>query len=52
LDTEINAEKIVVLDKGVVVEEGNHQSLLQKEEGYYRKLYEAQFINHDEEINP
>jgi len=52
LATVINADKIVVLDKGVVVEEGNHQSLLQKEEGYYRKLYEAQFINHDEEINP
>lgn len=49
LATVVNADKIVVLDKGVVVEEGNHQTLLQKEEGYYRKLYEAQFINHEEE---
>ncbi|MBP9793253.1 MAG: ATP-binding cassette domain-containing protein, partial [Flavobacterium sp.] len=52
LATVINADKILVLDKGIVVEEGNHQTLLQKEEGYYRKLYEAQFINHEEEINP
>lgn len=48
LATVINADKIVVLDKGVVVEEGNHQQLLLKENGYYKKLYEAQFINHEE----
>lgn len=52
LATVINANKILVLDKGIVVEEGNHQTLLQKENGFYRKLYEAQFINHEEEINP
>jgi ATP-binding cassette, subfamily B, multidrug efflux pump len=51
LATVINADKIVVLDKGIIVEEGNHQQLLQKEEGYYKKLYEAQFVNHQEEIN-
>ncbi|MCL9805725.1 ABC transporter ATP-binding protein/permease [Flavobacterium amniphilum] len=51
LATVINADKIVVLDKGIIVEEGNHQQLLQKEEGYYKKLYEAQFVNHEEEIN-
>ena len=51
LATVINADKIVVLDKGIVVEEGNHQQLLQKEDGYYKKLYEAQFVNHEEEIN-
>jgi len=50
LATVINADKILVLDKGVVVEEGNHQTLLQKENGFYRKLYEAQFLNHEEEI--
>ncbi|GAA4775996.1 MULTISPECIES: ABC transporter ATP-binding protein [Flavobacterium] len=48
LATVINADKIVVLDKGIVVEEGNHQQLLQKDNGYYKKLYEAQFINHEE----
>jgi len=50
LATVINADKIIVLDKGNVVEEGNHQTLLQKTDGYYRKLYEAQFVNHEEEI--
>lgn len=48
LATVINADKIVVLDKGIVVEEGNHNQLLQKENGFYKKLYEAQFINHEE----
>lgn len=51
LATVINADTIIVLEKGIIVEEGNHQTLLQKEEGYYRKLYEAQFINNEEEIN-
>ncbi|QYN51898.1 ABC transporter ATP-binding protein [Apibacter sp. ESL0404] len=37
-----NADKIIVLDHGEIVEMGNHNSLLQQK-GYYRKLYEAQF---------
>ncbi|MCB5984646.1 ABC transporter ATP-binding protein, partial [Flavobacterium psychrophilum] len=44
LATIINADKIVVLDKGIVVEEGTHNQLLQKENGYYRKLYDSQFV--------
>ena len=44
LATVINADKIVVLDKGIVVEEGTHNQLLQKENGYYRKLYDSQFV--------
>ncbi len=50
LATVINADKIVVLDKGVVVEEGTHHQLLQKENGFYKKLYDSQFVNHEEEI--
>jgi ATP-binding cassette, subfamily B, multidrug efflux pump len=50
LATVINADKIVVLDKGIVVEEGTHQQLLQKRNGFYRKLYDSQFVNHQEEI--
>jgi ATP-binding cassette, subfamily B, multidrug efflux pump len=50
LATVINADKILVLDKGIVVEEGNHQTLLQIEGGHYRKLYEAQFLNHQREV--
>ncbi|TGD58045.1 ABC transporter ATP-binding protein [Flavobacterium humi] len=50
LATVINADKIIVLDKGMVVEEGTHSQLLQKENGYYRRLYDSQFVNHQEEI--
>lgn len=42
LSTIQNANKILVIDKGRVVEEGNHFELLQKE-GYYKKLYSYQF---------
>ncbi|MGC3435425.1 ABC transporter ATP-binding protein, partial [Enterococcus faecalis] len=38
-----SAEKILVMDNGQVVEIGTHDELLQKVQGYYRDLYEAQF---------
>ncbi|TCK68662.1 subfamily B ATP-binding cassette protein MsbA [Winogradskyella wandonensis] len=38
------ADKIIVMDAGQIVEIGNHQSLLEKEDGYYRNLYEVQFL--------
>lgn len=38
-----NADKIIVMDLGKIVETGTHTSLLQKEDGYYKNLYEAQF---------
>lgn len=41
LSTIINANKIVVLDKGKVVEVGKHQELLNKN-GYYANLYNIQ----------
>lgn len=37
-----NADKIIVLDHGKVIEQGNHQELLKKE-GLYRELYDIQF---------
>jgi len=37
------ADKIIVMDQGEIVEIGNHKQLLQKTDGYYRKLYEVQF---------
>jgi subfamily B ATP-binding cassette protein MsbA len=38
-----NADKIIVMDKGLIVEEGSHQELLDKPEGYYTNLYDKQF---------
>ena len=38
------ADKILVMDAGRIVETGTHQELLQKENGYYRNLYEVQFM--------
>ena len=38
------ADKIIVMDAGEIVEIGTHQSLLNKESGYYKNLYEVQFL--------
>ena len=45
LSTIQSADKIVVFDNGEIVETGNHQELLQKPYGLYRRLYEEQFKN-------
>ena len=42
LSTIKNADIIIVLDKGDVVEVGNHQELLAKK-GFYYNLYNSQF---------
>ena len=38
------ADKIIVLDKGKIVEVGTHESLLRNEDGIYKNLYEVQFL--------
>ncbi|MFH6999540.1 ABC transporter ATP-binding protein [Flavobacterium sp. FlaQc-57] len=43
LATIVNADKIVVMDKGLIVEQGTHQELLNKVDGYYKNLYDSQF---------
>ncbi|MBI9072012.1 MAG: ABC transporter ATP-binding protein [Melioribacteraceae bacterium] len=43
LSTIRNADKIIVLDKGKIVQLGKHEQLLQDEQGIYKKLYELQF---------
>ena len=43
LSTIVNCDRIIVLDKGRVVEEGTHEELLAAG-GVYRKLYEMQFL--------
>jgi len=37
------ADKIIVMDKGLIVEEGTHLQLIEKENGYYKNLYDKQF---------
>ena len=37
------ADKIIVMDKGLIVEKGTHTELLEKDSGYYKNLYDKQF---------
>lgn len=51
LSTIQNADKIIVMDHGRVVEEGNHQELLANN-GFYKNLYNKQFLenkNHNQD---
>lgn len=43
LATIVNASKIMVMDKGKIVEIGTHSQLLAQPQGYYKNLYESQF---------
>jgi len=38
------ADNIIVMDSGEIVEQGTHSELLEREGGYYRNLYEVQFL--------
>lgn len=38
------ADKIIVMDAGKIVEIGTHKELLAKENGFYKNLYEVQFL--------
>jgi ATP-binding cassette subfamily B multidrug efflux pump len=44
LATVINADKIIVMDKGIIVEAGTHYELINRAEGYYKNLYYSQFV--------
>ncbi len=43
LSTIRNAHRIIVLDKGKIIQDGKHDELLSQENGVYKKLYELQF---------
>ena len=50
LSTLHRADRLVVLDRGVVVEEGSHDELMAREGAYFR-LYEAQARNVDTDMD-
>ena len=41
------ADNIIVMDAGQIVEQGTHAELLKKENGYYKNLYEVQFMQEE-----
>ena len=43
LSTIRNSDRIIVLDRGKIVQDGKHEKLLEDEKGIYKKLYELQF---------
>ena len=48
LSTIRNADKIIVLDAGEIVEVGTHNDLMAKENGIYKRLSEIQFSREDQ----
>jgi ATP-binding cassette subfamily B protein len=47
LSTVKNADRIIVLDKGEIVEEGTHEELLALG-GHYRQIYDTQLADQEE----
>ena len=47
LSTIREADQILVMNEGKIIEQGNHHELLEKN-GFYRKLYDAQFAPSEE----
>lgn len=45
LSTIVNVDKIIVLSNGEMVEEGSHNELMKKQDGYYNRLYSAYYAN-------
>lgn len=52
LSTIRNADKIVVIDKGVVAESGTHDELIQVQDGVYRSLNNLQFQDSPSTLTP
>lgn len=49
ITTIMNADKIIVMDKGKIVQEGTHASLIH-EDGVYKKIYDTQRSNDAKEV--
>ena len=50
LATVKKADKILVMESGKLVEQGTHKELLKKKDGYYKNLYEVQFLKKEEVV--
>jgi ATP-binding cassette subfamily B multidrug efflux pump len=50
LSTIQEADKILVLKDGQIIEQGNHESLLQAK-GFYYELYQSQFSSKSEQVD-
>ena len=44
LSTIVNADLIIVMDKGKIIEKGTHMELMKNRDGLYRQLYKQQFL--------
>ena len=49
LSTIRNATNILVLDRGRIIQQGTHDKLISEEQGLYKKLYEMQFRDNDDQ---
>ena len=50
LSTIQHVDKVMVLEKGELIEIGSPAELLKNPEGHYKRLYEMQFLNKEEDI--
>jgi ATP-binding cassette subfamily B protein len=51
LSTIRDVDRIIVLHKGHIVEEGKHENLLARD-GYYSRLYELQYAESSASVSP
>ncbi len=49
--TLMNSDLIIVLDRGRIAEMGDHKSLMEKENGIYRRIYNVQMSDPDQNID-
>lgn len=50
LSTIFNADKIIVVDNGKIIESGTHEELIKIQDGKYRNLYNMQFKSQQEAL--
>jgi len=49
LSTVYRCDRIFVLDRGAIVEQGTHEELLRNDSGLYKRLYSIQFVDEGKE---